>query len=83
MLPAIFLLALRSNTYLFEIMSKALDTEYTDEGDAKEERARKKAEKKREKYEEEWKLKQENPQCTWLFEHFDMGNKYIYYYTLY
>lgn len=32
---------------------------------------------------EERKIKMLNPQATWLFEHFNFGNKYILYKTLY
>lgn len=36
----------------------------------------------REKEEEE-EIRRKDPHCTWMFNHFDYGNEWIYYKTLY
>ena len=47
------------------------------------EKEQQKLKKKMAREDEERKIKMLNPQATWLFEHFNFGNKYILYKTLY
>lgn len=79
-------LAMKAGKYLGELAAGAAEAEFREEQRRKEEQAKKKREKEMQKLKEKWaeeEYKRNNPHCTWMFNHFDFGNEWVYYKTLY